>query len=237
MYTTVTTYPWRDSWQIVTSVDRCLYPFILHKSSDELFIQNLSFFLVFWLKLQQIFQRSSPYSRHLRSWKARMNAYQFEANRCARRTRWKMLGNLAIIERSKFKMAAMLWKVAGEGTFLKSVLPCVNLIPVRYKTHRRRPTKKKISPFVQRRTDLIKKLVLALVQHERIQTTDRKAQQLKKYGDLVRQNIMHLRIIWCSQLILSVWIFLAECAVWPVTWPLRMLSIKRIDLRTWQKWK
>ncbi|KAJ7378278.1 54S ribosomal protein L17 mitochondrial [Desmophyllum pertusum] len=82
-------------------------------------------------------------------------------------------------------MATMLWKVAGEGTFLKSVLPCVNLIPVRYKTHRRRPTKKKISPFVQRRTDLIKKLVLALVQHERIQTTDRKAQQLKKYGDLL----------------------------------------------------
>ncbi|KAL9965873.1 hypothetical protein ACROYT_G029727 [Oculina patagonica] len=47
------------------------------------------------------------------------------------------------------------------------------------------PTKKRINPFVQRRTDLIKKLVLALVQHERIQTTDRKAQQLKQYGDLL----------------------------------------------------
>lgn len=59
------------------------------------------------------------------------------------------------------------------------------MISVRYKTHRKFPTKKKINPFVKPRTDLIKKLVLALVQHERIQTTHRKALQLKKYGDLI----------------------------------------------------
>ena len=59
------------------------------------------------------------------------------------------------------------------------------------------PTRKRINYFVQRRTDLIKKLVLALVQYERIQTTDRKAQQLKKYGDLVKLNIVKLQIrVW-----------------------------------------
>lgn len=92
-------------------------------------------------------------------------------------------------------MASILWRAAGEMTFLKSLAPCVNLIPVRYRVRRRMPTKKRINPFVQRRTDLIKKLVLAIVQHERIQTTDRKAQQLKKYGDLVRENIIFLWII------------------------------------------
>ena len=38
---------------------------------------------------------------------------------------------------------------------------------------------------MQRRTDFIKQLVVALVQHERVQTTLPKANQLKKYGDLV----------------------------------------------------
>lgn len=85
-------------------------------------------------------------------------------------------------------MAAVLWSIAREGIYLKSVVPCVNVIPVRYKTHRKFPTRKRINPFVQLRTDLIKKLVHALVQHERIQTTHHKALQLKKYGDLVRLN-------------------------------------------------
>ena len=87
---------------------------------------------------------------------------------------------------AKFKMAAVLWRIAGESVFQKSVLPCINMIPVRYKTHRKFPTRKRINPFVKLRTDLIKRLVLALVQHERIQTTHHKALQLKKYGDLVR---------------------------------------------------
>lgn len=83
------------------------------------------------------------------------------------------------------EMASMVWKVLKDGTFLKSIFPCVNLIPVRCKTHRKFPTRKRINPFVKPRTDLIKKLVLALVQHERIQTTHHKALQLKKYGDLI----------------------------------------------------
>jgi len=86
----------------------------------------------------------------------------------------------------KSNMASIFWKAAGEITFLKSLVPCVNLIPVRYRVRRKMQTRKRINYFVQRRTDLIKKLVLALVQYERIQTTDRKAQQLKKYGDLVK---------------------------------------------------
>ena len=90
----------------------------------------------------------------------------------------------------------MLWKVARDGTFLKYILPSVNMIPVRYKTHRKFPTKKKINPFVKPRTDLIKKLVLALVQHERIQTTHRKALQLKKYGDLV--SIICYQLLLCT---------------------------------------
>ena len=91
-------------------------------------------------------------------------------------------------------MAAVLWRIAGESVFVKSVLPCINMIPVRYKTHRKFPTRKRINPFVKLRTDLIKRLVLALVQHERIQTTHHKALQLKKYGDLVRAQKRFLRI-------------------------------------------
>lgn len=89
---------------------------------------------------------------------------------------------------NEFKMAAVWWKIASEGTFLKPIVPCVSLIPVRYKTHRKFPTRKRVNPFVKLRTDLIKKLVVALVQYERVQTTYRKALQLKKYGDLVRKN-------------------------------------------------
>ena len=91
---------------------------------------------------------------------------------------------------SEYKMAAVWWKIASEGTFLKSIVPCVNLIPVRYKTHRKFPTRKRVNPFVKLRTDLIKKLVVALVQYERVQTTYRKSLQLKKYGDLVRKNCL-----------------------------------------------
>ncbi|KAK2566510.1 39S ribosomal protein L17 [Acropora cervicornis] len=92
-------------------------------------------------------------------------------------------------------MASMLWKVARDGIFLKYILPSVNMIPVRYKTHRKFPTKKKINPFVKPRTDLIKKLVLALVQHERIQTTHRKALQLKKYEAEAKEKMIKTRIV------------------------------------------
>ena len=107
-------------------------------------------------------------------------------------------------------MASLLWRGAVEITFPKSLVPCVNLIPVRYRVGIRKPTKKRINPFVQRRTDLIKKLVVALVQHERIQTTDNKAQQLKRYGDLVRGKYNNL-IFHCNnftfRFILFGWIF------------------------------
>jgi hypothetical protein len=78
----------------------------------------------------------------------------------------------------------MLKRVCCSST-IKALNSGLNLTTVRLGTHRKFPTKKVINPFVQRRTDFIKKLVLALVQFERIQTTLMRAQELKKYGDLV----------------------------------------------------
>ena len=49
----------------MASVDRCLDPFILNKSGDQVFIQTLSFFSALRLKLQQIFKVSCPCGRHL----------------------------------------------------------------------------------------------------------------------------------------------------------------------------
>lgn len=83
-------------------------------------------------------------------------------------------------------MAANLWSGFGKWTLMKAASSRINIIPVRFRTHRKLPTKKPNRPFMQRRTDFIKQMVLALVQHERIQTTLPKAIQLKKYGDLVR---------------------------------------------------
>lgn len=176
----------------MASVDGCFYSFILHKSSDELFVNHFPFLLVFWLKLQQVFQRSSSNSRHLGNSK---NACQFDANPLCVRNVGKKSWAARRSSSERDNMASIFWKAAGEVTFLKSLVPCVNLIPVRYRVRRKMPTRKRINHFVQRRTDLIKKLVLALVQYERIQTTDRKAQQLKKYGDLVKLNIILLLII------------------------------------------
>lgn len=68
---------------------------------------------------------------------------------------------------------------------IKTLTSSLNITTIRLGTHRKYPTKQVVNPFVQRRTDLIKKIVLSLVQHERIQTTFQKAQQVKKYGDLV----------------------------------------------------
>lgn len=169
----------------MASVYRCLYPFILYKGSDELFIQMLSLFSVFRLEFQQIFKRTSSYGRHLgKSQSTHTHFIQSAVLNERGEKCW------AAWRSSRNNMASLLLRGAGEITFLKSLVPCVNLIPVRYRVGIRKPTRKRINPFVQRRTDLIKKLVVALVQHERIQTTDNKAQQLKRYGDLVRGNII-----------------------------------------------
>ena len=60
------------------------------------------------------------------------------------------------------------------------------LIALRFKTHGNLPTKRRLSPFIQRNTDFIKQLCIALVKYERIQTTLERAKKLEKYGNLVR---------------------------------------------------
>ena len=93
------------------------------------------------------------------------------------------------------RMLSMLFKVSAARPLSSSFI----LLPVRFKTHRQLPTKKRINPFVQKRTDLIKKLVIALVKHERLQTTLHKAQQLQKYGDLVGNNIFdYTMYVFCK---------------------------------------
>lgn len=82
-------------------------------------------------------------------------------------------------------MAAPLLTRVSCSSVIKTLTSGLNLTPVRLGTHRKLPTKKVINPFVQRRTDLIKRIVVALVQHERIQTTLQKAHDVQKYGDLV----------------------------------------------------
>ena len=93
------------------------------------------------------------------------------------------------------RVLSMLFKVSAARPLSSSFI----LLPVRFKTHRQLPTKKRINPFVQKRTDLIKKLVIALVKHERLQTTLHKAQQLQKYGDLVGNNIFdYTMYVFCK---------------------------------------
>ena len=169
-------------------VERCLYPFILHKCSNEFFINMLPLFLILRFKFQQILQWPCPDGRHLENLKTQSAHSIF--NKSAGHTK---RGQEIAEQPGDFhtiKMASMLLRVAGEGTFLRSLVPCVNLIPVRFRVRRKMPSKIRNNPFVQRRTDFIKKLVLALVQHERIQTTDWKAQQLKKYAELVRVKVV-----------------------------------------------
>ena len=50
-------------------VERCLYPFILHKCSDEFFINILSLFLILRFEFQQILQWPCPDGRHLENLK------------------------------------------------------------------------------------------------------------------------------------------------------------------------
>ena len=154
----------------------------------------LPLFLILRLKFQQILQWPCPDGRHLENLKTQPAHSIF--NKSAGHTK---RGHKIAEQPGDFhtiKMASMLLRVAGEGTFLRSLVPCVNLIPVRFRVRRKMPSKIRNNPFVQRRTDFIKKLVLALVQHERIQTTDWKAQQLKKYAELVRVNVV--RLIRCD---------------------------------------
>ena len=66
---------------------------------------------------------------------------------------------------------------------------------VRYRNHRDMPQKKKKNPFVKRHTDFIKHLSIALVKHERVCTTARKAEQLRQYGDLVRQIFLLIQVL------------------------------------------
>ena len=56
---------------------------------------------------------------------------------------------------------------------------------VKSAARRRLPTKPVINPFVNKRTNFIKELCVALVKYDRIQTTLHKALQLKTYGELV----------------------------------------------------
>ena len=59
---------------------------------------------------------------------------------------------------------------------------------VKSAARRRLPTKTKVNPFVNKRTNFIKELCVALVKYDRIQTTLHKALQLKRYGELVSIN-------------------------------------------------
>lgn len=62
-------------------------------------------------------------------------------------------------------------------------IPLVSAL--RFKTHGNLPKKRRINPFVQRNTDFIKLLCIALIKYERIQTTLERAKKLEKYGNLV----------------------------------------------------
>ena len=59
------------------------------------------------------------------------------------------------------------------------------LMSVRHKYMGNLRQKRKINPFIQRHTDFIKQLCIALVKFERIQTTFERAKVLEKYGNLV----------------------------------------------------
>ncbi|XP_028400166.1 uncharacterized protein LOC114523443 [Dendronephthya gigantea] len=72
---------------------------------------------------------------------------------------------------------------------LFSRIPRQSFIPtrnaVKSAARRRLPTKPVINPFVNKRTNFIKELCIALVKYDRIQTTFHKALQLKSYGELL----------------------------------------------------
>jgi len=61
----------------------------------------------------------------------------------------------------------------------------LGLVACRHKSHGQLKTKRMQNPFVQRNTDFIKLLSIALVKYERIQTTLERAKKLEKYGNLL----------------------------------------------------
>ena len=85
---------------------------------------------------------------------------------------------------------ALLIRNVNRQPLLKFSLESICIIPARLKSHGNLPQKRRINPFVQRNTDFIKLLCVALVKHERIQTTLERAKTIEKYGNLVRLLII-----------------------------------------------
>ena len=79
----------------------------------------------------------------------------------------------------------MAWNVYQKLLRCSVVLEPLKVIQ-RCKTHGNLPQKRRPNFFVQRHTDFIKLLCIALVKYERIQTTLERAKKLEKYGNLVR---------------------------------------------------
>ena len=71
---------------------------------------------------------------------------------------------------------------------------------VKSAARRRLPTKPVINPFVNKRTNFIKELCVALVKYDRIQTTLHKALQLKTYGELVSVESKCTAWLWLYSL-------------------------------------
>jgi len=72
-----------------------------------------------------------------------------------------------------------------KGLYLQPRHGLIGLITCRHKSHGNLRTKRLQNPFVQRNTDFIKLLSIALIKYERIQTTLERARKLEKYGNLL----------------------------------------------------
>merc|ERR1712076_167389 len=74
-----------------------------------------------------------------------------------------------------------------KGLYLQPRHGLIGLITCRHKSHGNLRTKRLQNPFVQRNTDFIKLLSIALIKYERIQTTLERARKLEKYGNLLTE--------------------------------------------------
>ena len=81
---------------------------------------------------------------------------------------------------------ALLVRNVNRQPLIKNSLESVIFVVARPKSHGNLPEKRRINPFVRRNTDFIKLLCVALVKHERIQTTLERAKKIEKYGNLVK---------------------------------------------------
>ena len=102
---------------------------------------------------------------------------------------------------------ALLVRKVNRPDFIKNSLDSILFIPARLKSHGNLPKKRRINPFVQRNTDFIKLLCVALVKHERIQTTLERAKKIEKYGNLVRVSLYifcfpTLNYFWAAALVI-----------------------------------